>query len=180
MPGALPMPLRHQIMEQKSRGNSLLVLSGQLHCSYATVRNIWKRFQAEGVQGLMPHYDRCGPLKPNRNDLIYRAALWLKRLHQLWGASFIGLMLQERYPYRFIPTARTLQRWFKAQGLYKVKSCFPATQQVWAERVHDIWQVDAKEQLHLASAEKACYLTLVDEKSGCLLRAFVFPPLSYQ
>jgi hypothetical protein len=47
-------------------------------------------------------------------------------------------------------------------------------------QVHDFWQVDAKEQLQLASKQKACYLTRVDETSGCLLQAFVFPPLPYQ
>ena len=96
------------------------------------------------------------------------------------GCSFDPSYSARAYAPSLVPSARTLQRWFKAKGVYKAKSSFPLTQPLWATAVHDIWQVDAKEQLQLASKEKACYLTIVDETSGCLLQAFVFPPLPYQ
>jgi hypothetical protein len=111
---------------------------------------------------------------------MQRAALWLKRLHPGWGAALIRLVLKERYRRACLPGERTLQRWFHRAGLYKTKTTFPAIRHKWARRVHDCWQVDAKEKLYLHGAQKACYLTIVDEKSGCLLNNFVFPPLSYQ
>ena len=180
MGSALTMSMRQLVIEEKTKGKSLLVISEQYHLSYSTLRNLWKRYQVEGAQGLVPHYKSCGPSKPKSNALIYRAALWLKRQHEQWGAPLIRLILQERYPHILVPSARTLQRWFKAKGVYKAKNFFPLSQPLRAAAVHDIWQVDAKEQLQLASKEKACYLTIVDEKSGCLLQAFVFPPLPYQ
>ena len=79
-----------------------------------------------------------------------------------------------------LPAERTLQRWFRAQGLGKTKSGFPVVPPAWADQVHDVWQIDAKEQLQLPTGEKACYLSIVDEKSGCLLKAVVFPPVQYQ
>jgi hypothetical protein len=44
-----------------------------------------------------------------------------------------------------------------------------------AREVHNIWQIDAKEKFKIATGEKHCYLTVVDEKSGSLLGAKSFP-----
>ena len=41
---------------------------------------------------------------------------------------------------------------------------------------HNIWQVDAKENLRLADSSEACYLTITDEHSGAGLEGLVFPP----
>lgn len=49
-----------------------------------------------------------------------------------------------------------------------------------AKAVHNIWQVDAKEQLTLLDGQVACYLTIVDEKSGAALASPVFPLCSNQ
>ena len=35
--------------------------------------------------------------------------------------------------------------------------------------VHECWQIDAKENLCLLDGSKACYLTMVDKKSGAVL-----------
>ena len=80
-----------------------------------------------------------------------------------------------------VPSERTLQRWFKARQLYKPKSRFPLLPSpAPAHQVHEVWQIDAKEKLHLGTGQKASYLSIVDEKSGSLLRAEVFPPLPHQ
>ena len=41
--------------------------------------------------------------------------------------------------------------------------------------VHNIWQVDAKEQLILQDGQVACYLTFTDEHSGIWLGSVMFP-----
>jgi Helix-turn-helix domain len=180
MPSALSTELRLKIVELYAKGNKLLDVCEHLHLSYCTVRKICKRYQEEGQAALKPHYHNCGrPRAQPCGALIYRAALWLKRLHHQWGAALILVKLKARYHRKTLPGERTLQRWFHAAGLYKTKTSLPAPKKRWAKRVHDTWQMDAKEKLHLASGQKACYLTVVDEKSGCLLRAFVFPPLPY-
>jgi transposase len=180
MPSALLPCIRQQIVEQKSRGLSLLDIAEQNHLSYSTVRNIYKRYKTQGIQGLKPLYNHCHRPGPKPDALHYRAAVWLKRRHSDWGAAFIIVKLQQRYTDMALPTERTLQRWFKAQGLSKTKSCFALAPPAWANEVHEVWQIDAKEQLQLTSGEKACYLSIVDEKSGCLLKAAVFPPVQYQ
>lgn len=175
------MALRFAIVQKKAQGHSLLQISEQLHLSYSTVRNIYQRYQREGPAGLTPRYNHCGvKCRSDKARLLQRAALWLKRLHPRWGAAWIRLQLQQRYGPRLLSSERSLQRWFKAAGLYQLKTTFPAAAVHWARQVHDTWQLDAKEQLHLKHGQKACYLSVVDEKSGALLAPFVFPPLPLQ
>ena len=180
MAGALPIHIRWRIIEEKASGKKLLDISEQHHLSYSSVRNIYRRYQREGPEGLGARYERCGPKRGPMNTVVHRAAVWLKRHHPRWGGGMIRTLLQERYGP--VVSVRTLQRWFKAAGLAQVKSSFPAVGPGgrWAKEVHDAWQVDAKEQLTLPSNQRACYLNVVDEKSGSLLNAFVFPPLLYQ
>lgn len=177
---ALPLPLRLQIVQQKSNGKNLRAIARETQLSYTTVRRIWKRYRAKGTEGLAPDYDKCNSAGPRCAPVIQRASLWLRRVHPDWGAAFIRLQLQNRYGEQRIPVERTLQRWFKAAGLCRRKSRFPLLKKTWAAAVHDTWQIDAKEKLHLASGQKVCYLTIVDEMSGALLRAWVFPPLPDQ
>lgn len=179
MGSALPIYLRRQIVEERAKGHKLIEISDQYHLSYSTVCNIYKRYRQEGLEGLGPHYERCGSHICSDNAFIRRAAVWLRRLHPGWGAELIAVKLQDRYKEHRVPGERTLQRWFKAFGLNKVRSRFPSPLQPWARKVHDIWQIDAKEKLNLGLGGKACYLSVVDEKSGALLKAFVFPPFLY-
>ena len=183
MPGALPMDIRQRIIELKNKGNSLQSIVNELHLCYATAERLWKRYKAEGTSGLTPHYNQCGPPAgiPRCAPLICRASLWLKRCHPDWGAALIRVSVQDRYRDKAVPSERTLQRWFKAKQLYKLKSRFPVLPSpAPARQVHEVWQIDAKEKFHLGSGQKASYLSVVDEYSGALLKAEVFPPLPYQ
>lgn len=180
MPSALSMRTRHQIIEQINEGASLLSIAESLHLSYTTVRRISQRYNTQGIQALQPHYQHCGRPPACSNVLLYRAALYLKRHHRDWGAALIHLILHKRYNLLAVPTERTLQRWFKAHGMGRAKSRLNLPEPTWAQQVHDVWQIDAKEKLVLTSTQRVCYLSVVDEKSGCLLSAQVFPPLPYQ
>jgi hypothetical protein len=180
MPSALPLIVRQQIIELKTKGSSLRSIAKDQHLCYATLLRLWRRYKAEGTPGLTPHYSNCGPaLGPRCAPLIYRAAVWLKRCHPDWGAAFIRVILQDCYKELTVPAERTLQQWFSNKKLYKPKSSFPLVHSI-AKQAHDVWQIDAKEKLCLAGGQKASYLSVVDEKSGCLLKAAVFPPLPHQ
>ena len=184
MPCALPMAIRQQIIELKNKGCTLRSIANEQHLSYSTLWRLWQRYKAEGSGGLTPHYNKCGPCAagvPRCAPLIYRAAVWLKRCHPDWGAALIRVSVQDRYKDKAVPSERTLQRWFKARHLYRAKSRFPLLPSPSAaHQVHEVWQIDAKERLHLGTGQKASYLSIVDEKSGSLLRAEVFPPLPHQ
>ena len=70
---------------------------------------------------------------------------------------------------------RTLQRWFKAAGLTRLRQKQPDSVQTKTCAVHQVWQIDAKERL----PAQASYLSMIDEHSGAFLEAFVFPPRLY-
>src|SRR5437867_8347677 len=119
MPSALSMQIRRQIVQQFSQGKKRIDISERHHLSYSTVCNICKRYKEQGSLGLLPHYYNCGYGHSSSTPLIHRAAVWLKRLHSRWGAVLIRLKLKTRYRRAALPCERTLQRWFKAAGLYK-------------------------------------------------------------
>lgn len=173
---ALPTWMRQRIVQEHRAGKSLTAIAREQALSYSTVRRCWRRYQARGVDGLAPDYRNCGTRSPDAHDLIYRAARYLKFLHRAWGAALIRTKLKQRYPARPLPSVRTLQRWFKKAGLTPLRKRLPEQKRPWAKRPHQVWQVDAKERLCLPSGERACYLTIVDECSGALLAALVFPP----
>jgi hypothetical protein len=73
-----------------------------------------------------------------------------------------------------IPSIRTLERWYRENNLVKPKRQTGEPSIGRARAVHNIWEVDAKEQLELLDGQAACYLTIVDEKSGAWLASPVF------
>jgi hypothetical protein len=181
MRGPLPMHIRSLIIEQLTKANSSMIAVCTEHgLSYSTIRRLWKRYKAEGISGLKPHYDQCGSHQPKCEALIYRCALWLKHLHPDWGAAVIQVVLHDHYPQKSLPSERSMQRWFKARHLYPPKGLITVSPPEPATAVHDTWQVDAKEKLHLHSGQVASYLTIVDEHSGSLLKAVVFPLSAHQ
>jgi len=174
------MTLRLLVVEQHLQGHSLAEIARTHKLSYATVRALWQRFKVRGRDGLAPDYSHCGRPGPRCDDRIYRAARYLKFLHRQWGAPLIRLKLEQRYGSENLPSVRTLQRWFKREGLTLPRKQLPQADSCWAKAPHEIWQLDAKENLRLPSGEAACYLTIVDEHSGALLEAPVFPQGPHQ
>ena len=180
MPVAVSLTMRQLIVREKKKGSSLALISEKYHLSYSSVCRIYQRYCKEGAPGLVARFCNCGVKNLSARQRLYqRAALWLKRLHPQWGAGFIKVQLERRYHKR-LPVTRTLQRWFKKAGLVAKKTSFAGGQAPLVKKPHDLWQVDAKEKLRLKSGEKRCYLTFVDQKSGSLLKAVVFPPLPLQ
>jgi len=175
---AIEMGQREQLMALKKQGLSLIAIAEQLNLPFATVRNLSARYKHQGH--LEVAYANCGPKHSTSEALLERASLWLKRHHPTWGAPVIHLQLLQRYGPQRTPCVRTLQRWFRRQHLTKPRQQPAQTRIGLAKAVHNIWQVDAKENLTLVDGSPACYLTITDEHSGAGLEALVFPPPAYQ
>lgn len=166
---------RQMLIQLKGEGKNLSEISELLNVPYSTLRNLWHRYRHLGVEKLAAEYANCGRLAPDRSNLVYRASLWLKYLHPQWGSPLIHYHLSQRYGLEAMVSIRTLQRWYKAANLVKPREQKSVEKIGKAQGVHNIWQVDAKERLVLADGQVACYLTIVDEKSGACLEAPVFP-----
>ncbi len=172
---AIPFGTRQQIVQMRTQGKSYRQISHELGVSYDAVRRIHKRHDRQGEAGLLPDYKRCGVEGIRLSAFYHRVSLWLKQAHPLWGAPYIRLQLDTRYAIGHLPSIRTLQLWFKAANLTKPRPQLLNTPKVWADYPHQVWQVDAKEHQRTLDGTKVCWLTVVDEKSGAVLAAPVFP-----
>ena len=102
----------------------------------------------------------------------------MRRQHSTWGAGLVRVLLHRRYPANPIPAERTLQRWFRHAGLLPAPSgrrSGPSSYQR-AQQPHDVWQMDAADQVALQNGRQVCWLRIADECSGAVLQTTVFPP----
>ncbi len=120
-----------------------------------TVRHLIRRLrQAPAAETLAPAYEHCGWQRSWPNQELYHDAVELRRQHAAWGAGLIRVILQEHWPQQPLPSTRTLQRWFARAGLGPApKGRQPHSHQR-ARRPHEVWQMDAVEQLHLRPAAR--------------------------
>jgi hypothetical protein len=176
MPQAIPVPVRQTIVSHHEAGEPLSAIAARLHLSPWSVRQIWRRYRDGGAARLVPDYARCGPREPHTPRCLYRAALWLRRRHPTWGAVVIRLALQQHWPTAPLPHERTLQRWFRRAHLLPPPRQLPPQNPARGQAPHQVWQMDAKEKVRLGNGSQASWLTLVDEASGGLIAAEVFPP----
>jgi transposase len=161
-------------------GQSLLKISQSLQISYDTAWRWSKQYQKDNLKSLQPGYETCGNRNKKISERIRRSALWLKRLHRNWGATYIWVILHKRYPQEALGSARQLGRYFAQAGFSKISSKKPKATKDWARQVHECWQVDAKEQQHLADGQQICWLTFTDERTSATFAAEAFPPQPHQ
>lgn len=173
---AIPTSKRLKIVEAVASGHSIRRVAKDLKVSYGTAAEAVHRYRKHGPAGLIPHYENNGRPPRGRDCLVFRAALCLRRRHRDWGAAMIRSVLVRRFgELPGMASSRTMQRWFAAAGLGEQGGVRPNGNKQWAHEPHDVWQVDAKENVHTEMG-KVCWLTVVDERSGALLGAPPFPP----
>ncbi len=174
MPAALALHQRREIVERRQNGESLAAIARNLGVSYGAVCNIYRRFVETGQ--LVPNYDRCRHTSVRKDKAIYEQAVALKQAHPTWGAGLIWTELVDEFEEARLPSVRTLQRWFRRAGVQSVRR--ERVAQVPIQRgkhPHEVWAMDAKEQVVLADGTRASWLTIADEGSGAMLDASLFP-----
>jgi len=176
MPTPVPYPVRLVIMRRHQRGQSAATIAAALGLPARTVRHLLGQYRAHGESVLLPSYWRKEP-SPAPVDAMREQALALRREHPTWGAGLIRVHLRRRGS---LPTERTLQRWFRQAGLGPApkgrRRPAAIARDGRAEQPHEVWQIDAKEQIRLRSGRLVSWLRIVDEGSGAVLWTKVFPP----
>ena len=171
------MGLRFQIINERQAGKTLVELSTAHQVSYGSVQALCARYAQMGTDGLKPRYTNCGRRRRDaRSDLIYRAVRCFKTWHPKWGAEKIRAELLMLRPNLEIPPTRTLQQWFVYNGQNRRRNKPPQGEKQWAKAVHEVWQVDAKEEMLTLDGHKNCWLNITDEHSGGIIKPKVFPP----
>lgn len=176
MPQAVPQPLREQIVARRLAGAALTEIAQALQMPYRSVRGIWSRYRSRGLAGLAADYDRCAQFGPRFPAALHEAALSMKRAHPRWGAGMILVQLGELFSSEPLPKRRTVQEWFQKAGLSPGRSRAPSANQQRGKRAHEVWQLDAKEEIRLGDGRGSVSLSLLDEATGAVLGVALFPP----
>lgn len=175
MPFPIPVPVRQVIFQRWQRGESVGVIADSLRLKARTVRHLVQRFAQRGRAGLAFDYARCVTKTGSTKNAVYRKALQLRQQHAGWGAGLIRVMLDKEQVE--CPSERTLQRWFQQAVVPPAPpGRRPDLEAQRARHPHEVWQMDAAEQMALRNGRKASWLRVVDECSGAVLQTAVFPP----
>lgn len=168
--------IRHLIIEGRHSGKTLSELSALHGVSYTSVQQLCHRYNEEGKTGLKPRYSSCGRKRPDASShFIYRAMLCYKCWHPTWGAGKIKAEILLLRPELSLPPLRTIQKWFCYAGLDKLRNRLPRQAKQWAKSAHEVWQIDAKEEMQIRDGTKNCWLNIKDEYTGAVLSPVVFP-----
>jgi len=176
MPRALAVDLRQTVVERHQGGASLPAIARDLALSPGTVRTVWRRYRDRGEAGLAPDYAACGRSGPRYPAVLYDAACTLRREHPGWGAGLIRVLLGDAVPDQPVPHAATLRRWFREAGLGPPPRVPQPPAPPRTTVPHARWQLDATEQIALATGERVSWLAASDEATGAMLGAVGFPP----
>lgn len=176
MSKAISAAVRRSLVEERGRGATLQELAAAHGISYGSVQQICARHRSEGEAGLRPRYDRCGKPRRSDADFAFRAARCLKTWHPSWGAPKIRAEILLRCPGLEMPSIRAMQKWFRHSGLSKSRNRPPQEEKQWAKSAHEVWQIDAKEEMATMNNQKNCWLNIKDEFTGAVLDPWVFPP----
>ena len=177
MPAPVPVPIRQAILARWNKGESVATIAEDMQLSARTVRHLVRRFAQRGQKGLAPDYDRCATKKAPTEDATFQKAVEMRQQHPTWGGGLIRVLLKEQ-DHDVCPSERTLQRWFRRSSVPAAPpGRRPDSDERRACHPHDVWQMDAVDQLRLGSGERVSWLRVVDECSGVVLQTTIFPPV---
>jgi transposase len=175
MPAPIPIPVRQAIFQRWQKGESVASLAKDFQLCERTVRHLVRRFVERGQSGVIPDYARCATKTAPTDGATFQKVVQMRQQHPTWGAGLIRVFLRQEL--EVSPSERTLQRWLQRAALSPAPpGRRPTRDEHRARRPHQVWQMDAAEQIRLASDQWASWLRLVDECSGAVLQTTVFPP----
>jgi len=172
------MAIRQSILERHKKGVSVSKLSREFSVSRRTVYTLLERVELNGIEGLRPDYSKCGRKRRDEKDFVFRAVRCLRTWHPSWGSEKIRAHMLRLRPGLKSPHYRSFNRWFhwNDQIEFPIKSRLPKPNPHKAKRLHEGWQIDAKEEMIIAKGSKNCWLNITDEYSGTVIDPPVFPP----
>ena len=176
MPGPIPVKVRQAIFRRSEKGHSASEIAAHCHLPERTIRHLLQQFREQGSEAAQTHYRR-GPQRSARQRALREQVVSLRREHPTWGSELLRLLLQEDRLRRDIPSARTLRRWLQGAGCKPApRGRRPTAERERARYAHEVWQIDAAEEIALKGDRWASWLRIVDEYTGAVLGTWVFPP----
>ena len=174
-------PLRQEIVRRRQQGIPLTQIAVDLAIPYGTVRNIWRLYGRHDRDGLAPDYRSCGRPVPPRIQELLRIACDLKREHPAWGAGLIRLQLRNHARREASPRSEVSNSpSSEPESIGRGAAVAAAVVVPQAVEPHEIWQVDAVENVPLATGQRIRWLKVTDEASGAMLATEVSPPRRWE
>jgi transposase len=172
---------RELIYLRKQAGQTLQEIAENLGISYLCVRKWWRRYQKEGLVGLLDR-KRGRPTQGVLSQFpqeVREMGLDLKRKHKRWGANRVRIELQNTASLQemAIPSRSRFYAYFRV-------SC-PDCLNVWtrhkklpeppeATAVHEMWQVDHQEGHHLSDGGIATVCSIRDPYGAAMIASQAF------
>jgi transposase InsO family protein len=175
---------KEQIYQAKLQGSSLPTIAAALGCTVSTVRKWWRRARDHGRAAWhVPPAARPapGPLA-HFDPRIAQQALALKATHPRWGSRRIRIELAAYPPLAglALPSHDRLAILFRQQCPDLVRPLLPHPPPVLHTRpspataVHEVWQLDMQEGVHLGNQHVATLCTIRDPFSAALIGSQAF------
>ncbi|HLN64660.1 MAG TPA: hypothetical protein VK464_24310 [Symbiobacteriaceae bacterium] len=177
MPRFVPVPTRLAVYHAHLDGLGTAELAGRFNLPRRTVRHIIGQGRDSGGTFHGPAY-ASGPSASAFTATLRQRVLALRQQHPRWGATLIRLCLEDLPPDQLdepVPSDSTIRRWLEEGGLSPCPAGRKADSRLRACAAHEVWQVDAADQMRLLGGSLVSWLRLVDECSGAVLRTAVFP-----
>jgi hypothetical protein len=176
MPQPIARAKRERIVRQREGGKTVRQIAEAEGVSRRSVRRICSAWRVQGDAGLNTHYHEGARDRCQFRPCIYREAIALKRRHQKWGAGLIHVKLRMTHTRERLPAERTLQDWFRRAGLNHRAHHMARTFQGRGQEAHAVWEMDAKDHIHLGDDSRVSVVSIQDEYSGAALGTQSFPP----
>jgi hypothetical protein len=176
---AVALAVRRALWQASQQGLTPSELADRFHLPPRTVRHLLCLARNHAGQMPPPAY-HTGPRQRPADQVAFHTALALKQEHPDWGARFLGGVLADAHPDLDLPSERTLRRWLRGLGQPKAPAGRRRERPGRAQAPHQRWQVDACDQMRLATATQVSWLRNADECTGANLGTVVFPPRAVQ
>ncbi|MBK6929768.1 MAG: hypothetical protein IPH12_02510 [Saprospirales bacterium] len=172
---AIPYDFRRKIVRERLEGKSFEEIAANLGfpATARGVRKVYSRHETRGEEGLQTDFKKNGR-KAQYTDEEMWAAIEALRAGRQRGANYIfSLRCSQGEP---TPSERTMQRKWKALGTNRSKGGVKKRENVLAQKPHEVWEADGKEQMKMATGEEVTWMNVADKASGADLFAELFPP----
>lgn len=175
------MSLRLAFVQQASAPDAnLSALCAQFGISRPTGYKWLARFQEEGVAGLTERSRRPRQSPAHTAPPVEQRIVELRRQHPVWGGRKLRARLQTLDPQIRWPSASTMTAVVQRHGLRAEASVAPPADRPVQRFTHptpnDLWQMDFKGHLPLASRSGRCHpLTVLDDHSRFALSLLACP-----
>lgn len=181
MPGPIPVGVRQAIFRRAEKGRSVVEIAVQCQVSERTVRHLLKQYRDRGPEASRPRY-RQGPRTTSpRQEALRKRVVSMREEHPTWGADLLRVLLQDGNSKQSLPSGRTIRRWLQGAGCQPAPpGRRPEPNRQRATRPHEVWQIDASEDIALQAGRRASWLRVVDEYTGAVLGTWVFSPWSLE